>query len=270
MHMNILVTLNSNYLKPLKVMLKSLFINNPKERFYIYMIHSDMKETELSDISMLVQKDGNKFYAIRVRNEYFKDSPLTMHYTKEMYYRLLAFKFLPKDVDKILYLDPDILVINSIKKLYDTDISEYLYAAAYHDIPTVKEINRLRLKPYEVERYYNSGVLLMNISLQRELVKEEEILNFVQNNKNKLILPDQDIINALYAKYIKQINGIIYNYDPRYYKYNKIISKGNIDMDYVINNTSIIHFCGKRKPWQKSYTGEFYSLYKHYEKVAES
>jgi len=33
---SILVTLDSNYLKPLKVMLKSLFINNPNEEFDIY------------------------------------------------------------------------------------------------------------------------------------------------------------------------------------------------------------------------------------------
>ncbi|MCC9293423.1 glycosyltransferase family 8 protein [Clostridium sp. WLY-B-L2] len=268
--MNILVTLDSNYLKPLKVMLKSLFMNNPEERFYIYMMYSNMEEDEIYNVNKFVKKENHKLFIIKVENEHFKDSPLTMYYTKEMYYRLLAFEFLPLNVDKILYLDPDILVINPIRKLYDICISKYLYAAACHNILTVKEINKLRLKPYQIETYYNSGVLLMNIDLQREIVKEKEIYDFVKKNKNKLILPDQDIINALYSKYIKKFDEILFNYDPRYYKYNKILSKGNIDMDYVINNTSIIHFCGKKKPWQKNYVGEFYSLYKHYEKMALS
>ena len=39
-------------------------------------------------------------------------------------------------------------------------------------------------------------------------------------------------------------------------------------MDYVINNTIILHFCGKKKPWHKKYSGKFHSLYKHYEKIA--
>ena len=128
--MNILVTLDSNYLKPLKVMLKSLFLSNPKEKFCIYMMHSNIKKTELYDINEFTEKEGHKLFIITMRDEYFKYAPLTKHYTKEMYYRLLAFKFLPSTIDKILYLDPDIIVINEIRKLYDIDISKYLYAAA--------------------------------------------------------------------------------------------------------------------------------------------
>jgi lipopolysaccharide biosynthesis glycosyltransferase len=35
-----------------------------------------------------------------------------------------------------------------------------------------------------------------------------------------------------------------------------------------MENTAILHFCGKKKPWQELYTGEFHSLYKHYERLA--
>ncbi|MDD2496246.1 MAG: glycosyltransferase family 8 protein [Tissierellia bacterium] len=266
--MNILVTLNSNYLKPLKVMLKSLFINNQREKFNIYLMHSSIKEGELLDINKFVLNNGHQLFIITVDNEHFNNAPVVMHYTKEMYYRLLAFKFLPTDLERILYLDPDIIVINEIGELYNVELSDYLYAAAFHDRISVKEINKLRLKPYKIEAYYNSGVLLMNLNLQREKINEKEIYDFVEENKNKLVLPDQDIMNSLYSKYIKNVDEIIYNYDPRYYKYYKFISKGTIDMDYVIKKTSIIHFCGKKKPWNKNYTGEFHSLYKHYEKLA--
>ncbi len=118
-----------------------------------------------------------------------------------------------------------------------------------------------------MEEYFNSGVLLMNLALQRKEIDERKIYEFVIKYKNRLILPDQDILNSLYAKHIKKIDEIKYNYDTRYYRYNKIISKGVVDMDYVINNTSILHFCGKKKPWHKNYTGSFHSLYKHYQKI---
>jgi lipopolysaccharide biosynthesis glycosyltransferase len=266
--MNILVTLNSNYIEPLKVMLKSLFINNDKEKFDIYLMHSSIKEDELSGINQFVIENGHRFYVIKMEDGHFNDAPVMMHYTKEMYYRLLAYKFLPSSLDKILYLDPDMIIINGIGKLYDTDISDYLYAAAFHNRISVKEVNRLRLFPYEIEEYFNTGVLLMNLELLRKKIDEQEIYDFVEKNRSRLILPDQDIMNALYSKNIKKVDEMLYNYDPRYYRYYKIISKGTVDMDYVINNTSIIHFCGKKKPWNKNYSGEFHSLYKHYEKLA--
>ncbi|MDI6619774.1 MAG: glycosyltransferase family 8 protein [Clostridiales bacterium] len=266
--MNILVTLNSNYIKPLMVMLKSLFLNNAGETFNIYLMHSSLKGRELLCIDKFISQNGHHLFVIKMHNEDFNKAPVTSYYTKEIYYRLLAFKFLPSNLHRILYLDPDILVINPIRKLYDTDISGYLYAAAFHNRMSTKEVNKLRLFPYNIEEYFNSGVLLMNLDLQRQKIDEKEIYGFVSSNKNRLILPDQDIINALYSKQIKKIDEVLFNYDARYYIYYKIASKGVVNMDYIIYNTSIIHFCGKKKPWNKNYNGKFHSLYKHYEKLA--
>ncbi len=268
--MNILVTLNSNYLRPLRVMLKSLFFNNPGESFTIYVMHSSLGQYEINELSAFTAENGSKLESLRVDESCFADAPILLHYTKEMYFRLLAYKFLPQKLDRILYLDPDILVINEIKELYETDIEGYLYAAAYHNIVSVKEINKLRLYPYEISAYYNSGVLLMNLELQRTQVNEKEIFDFVEENRKKLIMPDQDVLNALYAQRIKSLDEKLYNYDARYYSYYRLTSNGFFDMDQIINHTVILHFCGKRKPWHKGYTGKFYSLYKHYEKQAFS
>lgn len=264
--MNILVTLNSSYINPLKVMFKSLFISNSEVDFTIYLMHSSLSKEEVAMLENFVQTEGNTLVEIPIHDHYFADAPILKHYSKEMYYRLLAHKFLPNDVEKILYLDPDILVINKLNSLYNMDISEYLYAAAYHDRAKVNELNKIRFKEYEVENYYNSGVLLMNVTKQRKEMKEQEIFDFVNENKKKLILPDQDIINGLYSKEIKNIDEVKYNFDARFYLYYKITNK--IDMDYIIENTAIIHFCGKKKPWLKNYTGKFHSLYKYFEREA--
>lgn len=266
--MNILVTLNANYTRPLKVMLKSLFINSGEEQFHIYLMHSSLNRKEIASIKEHIEREGHHLTVINVKDHYFEDAPIIKHYTKEMYYRLLAHQFLPTKVEKILYLDPDILVINEIKTLYEYDISSYLFAAAEHERTSVKEVNKWRLMPYEIEGYYNSGVMLMNLPLLREKVKEQEIYEFVRLNRKKLILPDQDIINALYGKYILPIDEIRYNYDPRFYLYYKLKSNGKYDLNYIMHHTSIIHFCGKKKPWHDNYSGRFHALYKHYERKA--
>lgn len=108
----------------------------------------------------------------------------------------------------------------------------------------------------------------MNLELQRKLMDEDAIFTFIEKNRTKLIMPDHDIINALYAKQIKSVDEKLYNYDTRYYNYYKMITNNKCDMDYVMRNTVFLHFCGKRKPWHKGYSGKFHSLYKHYEKRA--
>lgn len=249
-------------------MLKSLFINNEEERFVIYLMHSSLTDKECDDLSRYVNSHGSRLEIINIDDSCFSNAPVLLHYTKEMYYRLLAHKFLPDNLERILYLDPDILVINPIRELYGMDIGEYLYAAAYHDIITIKRINKIRLSPYEIDAYFNSGVLLMNLNLQRLSVDDKSIYEFVEKNHSKLIMPDQDILNAMYSKQIKCIDEKFYNYDVRYYRYYKMSSNNTWNMGYVINNTVILHFCGKRKPWKKDYSGKFHSLYKHYEKLA--
>lgn len=269
---NILVTLNANYLKPLRVMLYSLFLSNPQERFAVYVMHSSLNSEEIKELRRLCAEQGNgsMLKEIEVDSRSFADAPTLLHYTKEMYYRLLAFRFLPAELDRILYLDPDILVLNPVRELYDLELDHHLYAAAYHNLISIKEINKLRLNPYKIEAYYNSGVLLMNLQLQRELIHEQEIYEFVEYNRAKLIMPDQDIINALYAKQIKSIEEKLYNYDARYYRFYKLTSNGLWDMEHVIENTVFLHFCGKRKPWKKDYNGRFHALYKYIEKLSDT
>lgn len=268
MKMNILVTLDSNYLYPLKVMLKSMFFHHPNDTFNIYVMHSRIKPEEIEDLKQFAAREGSEIIEVKIGEEHFADAPLLMHYTKEMYYRLLAFKFLPKELDRILYLDPDILVINSVKPLYTLDITGYLYAAAYRNQLGTAEVNKIRLKPYDIDAYYNSGVLLMNLALQRQYIDEEKIFEFVKKYHWKLILPDQDVMNALFARLIYPLDEKIYNYDVRKFRSYRTSTKGKFDMDYVIKNTVFLHFCGKKKPWHPDYRGRFHALYKHYEKLA--
>lgn len=249
-------------------MLKSLFLNNPGESFTVYLMHSSIKDDELEDLDNYIEMHGSNLEVVFVGKELFQEAPTLLHYTKEMYYRLLACKVLPQDLDRILYLDPDTLIINPIRELYDLDVDGYLFAAAYHDKITVKEINKLRFNAYDLEVYYNSGVLLMNLELQREKICEQEIFDFVEKNRKRLIMPDQDTLNALYSKEIKSVDEKLYNYDVRFYNYYRILSNGLWDMDHVIRNTVILHFCGKKKPWKKDYSGKFHSLYKYFEKLA--
>lgn len=267
---NVLVTLDENYLPPLRVMLKSLFWNNPGERFHIYMIHDGIPPSARKGIGEFCAVHGGSFSPIECGGDVFAGAPVFRHFSRAMYFRLLACDLLPDSLDRALYLDPDTLVINPVRPLYQTDFSGCLYAACAHTgITNIKEqVNRLRLNSDEAEGYFNSGVLLLNLAAQRETVRAEDIFRYAEEHKNELILPDQDILNGLYADSILPLDDSLYNYDAHRYETYRMVSAGEKDLDWVMRNTVILHFCGRNKPWIKPNRSRFGILYKHYAALA--
>jgi len=265
--MNILVTVNEGYIPPLKVMLYSLFRNHTG-RITVYLMYSDIGETELERLTAFVGRHGHTLHPLPVESSDFADAPVNSYYAKEMYYRLLAHTMLPEGVDRVLYLDPDILVLNPVDALYRVNLEGYYYAAAAHEKPMLGYINKIRLKT-ESESYYNSGVLLMNVERLRREVEPETVFTFIHEHENEMILPDQDVLNGLFWEKIKPLDEVLFNYDARRYRSYLIGSKGFVSMDYIVINTVFLHFCGRQKPWQPGYSYRFGVLYKHYERLVE-
>lgn len=83
-----------------------------------------------------------------------------------------------------------------------------------------------------------------------------------------LLLPDQDVFNYLYGAQTLAVNDAIWNYDVRYYTDYIIRSSGEYHLDWVMENTAVLHFCGKSKPWKRAQSGRFVALYKHYMQLA--
>lgn len=264
--MNLLFTLDENYAGPLITMLGSIFATNKGTSFDIYILHAGLLSGTLDRIRKHCERHGSTMMPVLVEKERFANAPVVGHYTTAMYYRLLAYALLPRSVQKILYMDPDILVLNRLDALYETDVSDHLFAAACHEDPVgVSDVvNKIRLEQFQSEGYFNTGVMLMNLERQRGYIREDELFAYVENHRNELLLPDQDVLNALYGDKILRIDDTLYNYDVRWAEIHHMVSGGEKDLDWVMQNTVILHFCGKNKPWHKRYMGYFAALYKHY------
>jgi len=268
---NILVTLNAAYIPPLRVMLKSLFVNNPHENVTVYLMHSEISEKDVSELMRFVEDEGHRLCHIRVTDDLFSGAVVFRHYTKEMYYRLAAHRFLPEEVDRILYLDPDIVVINPVSKFYRTPFDGCMFVASEHT-PAVRmtaAFNKIRLGTPKAKGYFNTGVLLMNVELMRREMDLGEVFRFLEENRHKLILPDQDVLNGLYWDRIKPADCFLYNFDARYYEFFKLIPRHKINMRWIEENTVFVHYCGKRKPWQKTYRDEMGRFYRYYESLLQ-
>ena len=261
---DLLVSLDQNYLPQLRVMLTSVYLNDPGTPCRVYLLHSGIPAPVLEQLQQELARLDFTLHPIPVDDALFQDAPVMQQYPKEMYYRLLAPHLLPSHVHRILYLDPDTLVINPLRPLWDTDLDGNLFAAAAHTGKTelANSINQLRLGTDH--NYFNSGVLLMDLDSGRREIIPEDIFRFVREHGKELLLPDQDILNCLYGNRILELDDAVWNYDARNYNNYLIRSSGTCTMDWVMSTTSILHFCGKSKPWHSGYIHRFGILYKHY------
>ncbi len=268
--MELLFTLDENYLPHLKVALLSIRLNDLKGKFRVWLVHENISKKGIMSLKEFCRKIDFTFEEIKVDGSQWENAPTEDRYPKEMYFRLLAGEFLPKEIKKVLYLDPDILVINSLQELWETELENHLLGAAVHKGLTdiVTPINKVRL---DLDHgYYNSGVLLMNLEKAREMISWQDISEVIEEHSAYLVLPDQDILNFLYGKYALLLPEEKWNYDARMYAKYFARSLGEYDTQWTMANTSILHFCGKNKPWKESHDNRFTALYLSYQKIAES
>lgn len=262
--MNLLFSINDRFYQQMMTVLYSIYLNSECQNVNVYVIvTADFQHTD--DLQNACERLEMKLHEVFIPEEDFADAPVTDRYPKTIYNRLLAHLYLPRDLHRILYLDANLLCINDLTPLYNLDLNGYMYASAIHTNLTnaTDVINKIRLQNFDADGYYNSGVLLMNLDEIRRRVHPDEIFSYIR--EHVLLLPDQDVLNALYGKYVLTVPDELYNFDARNLRIYETISMGECTLDWVMKNTVLLHYCGRQKPWlENTNHGKFTALYKNY------
>ncbi len=257
--LNILATLNAGYLPQLSVMLSSLLYSNPDTRVTLYLLHSSLEEEQLADARALLGPE-NSLVSIRADSLRLDGAPVTSRYPQEMYYRIFAAHYLPEELERVLYLDPDIVVNGSLRELYEMPLGDSLFAAATHIRKMMHKLNALRLDMEEEGLYVNSGVMLMNLAQLRKEQDSAEVYRYIEEHRNKLLLPDQDIISGLYGSRVLPLDPFRYNMTERLFVL-RPQAEAWLDLEWVRKHSAIIHYCGRNKPWKSGYAGQLGVFY---------
>lgn len=265
--MNLIFSLDENYVPPLKVLLYSIFEKTKEEQISVYLLHDEIPTIFLNEIEELVTYYGHIFHPVSCLNKFQNQENWTTsrYYSVEMYYWLLAPFLLPQSVKKGLYLDPDIICLNDFSEWYHEPMEEYFYKASSHNYVTkfTQPFNKVRLQTYSSDGYYNSGVVLMDFEKIRENSSMEEIQQAIIENKNRLILPDQDIFNLLYFDRIKEEDWRVFNLSPGIFDIMATIFPKDYNLEKTREEAIFVHYMGKSKPWDEReeyryQLGEFY------------
>lgn len=262
---HILVTLDRNYLKVLSVMLYSLSQSDPEDVYTVYVVNNTLTEEDFASLSALLPR--TELVNVQVPEDLLQNAPVSDRYPTEMYYRLFAARYLPQQLERILYLDPDLVVLHSLRSLYQIDFDGKLFAAASHiESRTFRELNRRRLHLSEHAKYLNSGVMMMNLALLRK-ESPQTIINYIQSHKATLLLPDQDVLNALYADRTVPLDPLVYNLGEKYLRLKNLHlpPAEKLTLDWVRSNTAIVHYYGRNKPWKEHYRGSLGIFYHEWE-----
>lgn len=247
----------------LQTCLWSIWKNGGDIEYYVYVFHTDLDKKEQEQLIKSLPEifDWN---FVNVPIDAFSDFPTTKRYPQEIYYRLAAPYLLPETLDRVLYMDIDTVVINSLMPLYHSDFEENWFMGCTNTKLPLQKFNQARLG-IDMKKdvpYINTGVLMMNLPLLRQNLNLNDIYEFSERKKKAFILPDQDILTALYGEHVKIIDNLKYNLSDRtLLAYNADPRNMAIDDCWVSENTSIIHYFGRNKPWKKGYKGvlkEFY------------
>ena len=256
---NLLVSIDKNYLSVLATMLSTYSKHHKNIKTDVYVMHSSLDENDFDYLESSLSNESIKIKGIKITDKYFSDIPILERIPEESFYRLLAFYYLGEDVERCLYLDPDICIRKNLSSLYGTDMKDNYVLAASHAHGLGNLFHKLRLGCSEEEKYFNSGVMLMNLSSIRRDFTKSAIISCLKENAQKLIMGDQDMANILFGQKTLLVDETVYNIDEKTFQHLK--KKKGIDLDFVRDNTAIIHYDGKYKPWLKGYKGELNGLY---------
>lgn len=128
--------------------------------------------------------------------------------------------------------------------------------ACTHTRKLLEKLNAARLGMDEAAPYINTGVLLYNLPALRADLDMERVRAFADEKQDVFLLPDQDILTALYGDRVHLLDSMVYNLSDRILAlHNAQLRNAPVDLDWVRAHTVIIHYCGRLKPWKPHYVG---------------
>lgn len=245
--MNIVCCTDNNYVIPCGVLITSVCENNSSEDIKIYILTEGISLENQERLKAVVAKYGKQIEFYTVDKKAFANCPISRHITLATYFRLIMTDILPQDIEKVLYLDCDIVVRHSLHSLWNTDIDSYA-AGVIPDmsIDDIRIYNRLQYPSYF--GYFNAGVLLVNLRYWREKNLSDRFFEIINQYPERLRYHDQDVLNITLRE-IKLNLHMKYNVQHGYFFKDPLISRKYWEeREQAIIDPVILHYSGN-KPW---------------------
>lgn len=247
---------DSNYLSLASVAIMSLLSHNFGDCIEIHLLCNNINLSEKEKLRSYVSSKSSKisFYDIDNLHELLEVKvPNTIALTS--YARLFISDILPKHINRVLYIDCDTMFTDSIAKIVDFELNEYLVGGVLDPILGLSYKREIDIP--NNEPYLNAGVLLIPLDRWRMENMTKKFLDYLIKNNGKVHHHDQGIINAVCSKRKKILppefnvmsNCFSYGYNHINSSLNEYYSEEMFTN--AIEHPIIIHFTGADlgRPW---------------------
>lgn len=230
---------DENYAFNFPVVAQSILQHHRADEVTFHLLHSSLKPPTLERVERYAADKGFGFSRYLLNDAIFADLPEISYFTIAVYYRLLIPELLPADIGKVLYLDMDVIVEGRLDTLWNEDIARKAAVVVQDGEPK-------HLGLHSPARYFNSGVMLINLDYWRQKDVKRKAIDFMLQNRDLLRFPDQDALNVVLQ------NDVIFFPD----KWNYHLNLDRHFLKHVLSNKVpaenkpvIVHFNQKLKPW---------------------
>ncbi|MFC6171463.1 glycosyltransferase family 8 protein [Loigolactobacillus jiayinensis] len=245
----IVSTSNPDFVTPLVTLYRSILINNLTNTFNFYVFTDHLTTENQLQLKRLELEYVNcaKINFLTVDEALFKGVVTDDRIIKSAYYRIYAANLLPK-LDRILYLDCDLICTSSLEALWNTPLNGKIIAAV-EDAGYVDRLAEMGVKAQH-NFYFNSGVMLIDLKRWRENNMTEKVMTFIKRHPEKLQYHDQDALNAVLA-------DKWYYLHPKYNMQSRLIRREQVHplppaellAEEARQAPILIHYSGRSKPW---------------------
>lgn len=245
---NIFAACDDNFVEHFCVLAASIFTNVSDAK--IWLLGVDISDASKEMISKTGASFSRVITVLDISLDMIDGLKATDHITSAAWARFLAPDLLPESVQRAIYLDCDMIVVDDLPELFLLNMKDHALAAVVDDFGPVILANRrekLGMRPNAV--YFNSGIILIDMKSWRDNKIGQLAIDFGRENPADLIYPDQCALNAV-------IDG---DYLPLSDAYNSMVHVSH----FPSSKPKILHFASPDKPWLTSAEsgGELYRLF---------
>ena len=250
--LDVVFTIDENYIQHFCVACTSLLENNQNiGRIFLVQDIDESNSKLLKTIDFLKAKYSVEIKKLALDSKILENFTITHHISKATYFRLLLPEILPSDVDKVLFLDSDIVVLDDLSNLIELDFGDaeyYIYGVnhKYNEI----DLKRLRKIDFEGNSYFNAGIMYINLKKWRKDNISKLLIENATKYNEHLLWWDQDVLNITFDKEWGELD----------YTHNAFgLTDKDDSQDY-----KIIHYTGSSKPWHFRNNHPYKNLYWKY------
>lgn len=252
---HIACSVSRGYLLPLAVVLHSLLERLPAgTEAKLYLVHDDLPQESVDLIGAIVET-----VALVPSPGQRAAAPRQGRFPRQAAYPILLPELMPRSVERVLFLDVDLLVLDDIRELWETDLDGRVFGAAPDAaVPKCSGARGVtgwrELGIPEDATYFNCGVLLIDLARWRERELTRRIHDYLRKSERVDFL-HQGAMNAVAWNDWRPVDrrwNLLASLDGRSYQFPDRSEW---------RNPGIVHFAGRMKPWRGPVGGPFNAVY---------